>query len=88
MLVCSRNEEQPDEPSATPMYELEDSATYHVGEKSVEALLVTTEGVQAETRETVEPLTVSAVLQTREKQFDFLESLKVHEEVYADEPAR
>ena len=46
---------------------------------------MTAEGVQAGTRETVEPLTVSALLQTREKQFDFLERLNVCEEVYADD---
>ena len=38
-----------------------------------------------ETRETVEALTVSGPLQTREKHFDSLESVKSHKEVYVDD---
>ena len=96
--------------SATPMDELEESATN--AEVSAEAMMVAAEAVLAETRETVEALTVAAFQQAhemshrpettaesffqahmtvtskeqaRQKQLDFLEIMKVFEEVYEDE---
>ena len=98
--------------SATPMDELEESATN--AEVSVESMMIAAEAVLTETRETIEALTVSALQQAhemshrpettaeslfqahkdmtvtskeqaRQKQFDFLESMKVFEEVYEDE---
>ena len=98
--------------SATPMDELEESAKN--AELSAEAMMVAAEAVLAETRETIDALTVSALQQThelshrpettaesffqahkdmtvtskeqaRQKQLDFLESMKVFEELYEDE---
>ena len=98
--------------SATPMDELEESATN--AERSAEAMMVTAEAVLTETRETIEALTVSALQQAhemsqrlemtaesffqahkdmtvtskeqaRQKQLDFLESMKVFEEVFEDQ---
>ena len=98
--------------SATPMDELEESATN--AEVTVESLMIAAEAVLTETRETIEALTVSALQQAhemshrpettaesffqahkdmtvtskeqaRQKQLDFLESMKVFEEVYEDE---
>ena len=98
--------------SATPMDELEESATN--AEVTAESLMIAAEAVLTETRETVEALTVSALQQAhemshqpemtaesffqahkdmtvtskeqaRQKQLDFLESMKVFEEVYEDE---
>ena len=98
--------------SATPMDELEESATN--AEVSAESLMIKAEPVLTETRETIEALTVSALQQAHEmshrpettaesffqahkdmtvmskeqacqKQLDFLESMKVFEEVYEDE---
>ena len=98
--------------SATPMDELEESATN--AEMSAEAMMVAAEAVLTETRETIEALTVSALHQAhemshrpettaesffqahkemtvtsmeqaRQKQLDFLESMKVFEEVCEDE---
>ena len=98
--------------SATPMDELEESATN--AEVSAESLMIAAEAVLTETRETIEALTVSALQQAhemsnrpettaesffqahkdmtvtskeqaRQKQLDFLESMKVFEEVYEDE---
>ena len=98
--------------SATPMDELEESATN--AEVSAEAMMIAAEAVLTETRQTIEALTVSALQQAhemshrpetmvesffqahkdmtvtskeqaRQKQFDFLESVKVFEEVYEDE---
>ena len=98
--------------SATPMDELEESATY--AEVSAEAMMIAAEAVLTETRETIEALTVSAPQQAhemshrpettaesffqahkdmtvtskeqaRQKQLDFLESMRVFEEMYEDE---
>ena len=98
--------------SATPMHELEESATN--AEVTAESLMIAAEAVLTETRETIEALTVSALQQAhemshrpettaesffqahkdmtvtskeqaRQKQLDFLESMKVFEEVYEDE---
>ena len=98
--------------SATPMDELEESATN--AEVTAESLMVAAEAVLTETRETIEALTVSALQQAhemshrpqmtaksffqahkdmtvtskeqaRQKQLDYLESMKVFEEVYEDE---
>ena len=98
--------------SATPMDELEESATN--AEVTAESLMIAAEAVLTETRETIEALRVSALQQAhemshhpvtseesffqahkhmtvtskeqaRQKQFDFLESMKVFEEVYEDE---
>ena len=98
--------------SATPMDELEESATNE--EVSAESLMIAAEAVLTETRETIEALTVSALQQAhemshrpettaesffqahkdmtvtskeqaRQKQLDFLKSMKVFEEVYEDE---
>ena len=97
--------------SATPMDELEESAKN--AEVSAEAMMVAAEAVLAETRETIDALTVSALQQThelshrpettaesfcqahkdmtvtskeqaRQKQLDFLENMKVFEELYED----
>ena len=94
--------------SATPLDELEESATN--AEVTVESLMIASEAVLTETRETIEALTVSALQQAhemshrpettaesffqahkdmtvtskeqaRQKQLDFLESIKVFEEV-------
>ena len=98
--------------SATPMDELEESAKN--AEVSAEAMMVAAQAVLAETRETIDALTVSALQQAhemshrpettaesffqahmdmtvtskeqaRQKQPDFLESMKVFEELYEDE---
>ena len=98
--------------SATPMDELEKSATN--AEVTAESLMIAAEAVLTETRETIETLTVSALQQAhemthrpettaesffqahkdmtvtpkeqaRQKQLDFLESMKVFEEVCKDE---
>ena len=98
--------------SATPMDELEESATN--AEVTTESLMIQAEAVLTETRKTVEAFTVSALQQAhemshrpettaessfqvhkdmtvtskeqaRQKQLDFLESMKVFEEVYEDE---
>ena len=98
--------------SATPMDELEESATN--AEVSAESLMIAAEAVLTETCETIEALTVSALQQAhemshrpettaesffqaqrdmtvtskeqaRQKQLDFLESMKGLEEVYEDE---
>ena len=98
--------------SATPLDELEESATN--AEVTAEPLKNGAETVLTETRETIEALAVSALQQAREmshrpettmesffqahkdmtvtskeqarqKQLDFLESMKVFEEVYEDE---
>ena len=65
---------------------MKESAMFDEAEKSVEAMMVTAEAVMAQTRETVEAITVSALLQARMRQFDFLESVKFFEKVYADLP--
>ena len=94
--------------SATPMNELEESATN--AEVSAEAMTIAAEAVLTETRETIEALTVSALQRahemshrpettaesffqahkhmtvtskekTRQKKLDFLEGMKVFEEV-------
>ena len=98
--------------SATPMDELEESATN--AEVTAESLMIAAEAILTETREPVEALTVSALQQAHEmshrpettaesffqahkdmtvtskeqahqKQLQFLESVKVFEEVYEDE---
>ena len=98
--------------SATPMDELEESATN--AEVTAESLMIAAEAVLIETGETIEALTVSALRQAhemshrlemtaesffqahkdmtvtskeqaRQKQLDFLESMKVFEEVYEGE---
>ena len=98
--------------SATPMDELEESATN--AEVTAESLMIAAEAVLTETLETIEALTVSVLQQAhemshrpettaesffqahkdmtvtskeqaRQKQLDFLESMKVFEEVYEDE---
>ena len=98
--------------SATPMDELEESATN--AEVTAESFMIAAEAVLTETRETVEALSVSALQQAhemchrpkttaesffqahkdmtvtskdqaRQKQLDFLENMKVFEEVYEDE---
>ena len=98
--------------SATPMDELEESATN--AEIAAESLMIAAEAVLTETRETIEALTVSAFQQAhemshrpettaesffqdhkdmtvtskeqaRQKQLDFLESMKNFEEVCEDE---
>ena len=98
--------------SATPMDELEESATN--AEVSAEAMMIAAEAVLTQTREIIEALTVSALQQAhemshrpettvesffqahkdmtvtskeqaRQKQLDFLESLKVFDELYKDE---
>ena len=99
--------------SATPMDELEESATN--AKVTAESLMIAAEVVLTETRETKEALTVSALQQAHEmshrlemtaesffqahkdmtvtskeqarqkQQLDFLESMKIFEEVYEDE---
>ena len=48
--------------SATPLVELEESAMNDDAEKPAEAMLVAVEAVLIETRQTVEELTVSALM--------------------------
>ena len=98
--------------SATPMDELEESATN--AETSAEAMLIAAETALTETRETIEApkvsalqqahemshrpettaesffeahkdMTVTSKEQARQKQLNFLESMKVFDEVYEDE---
>ena len=119
MLGYLRNEEQRNVRQQHQCNELEESMDTETGtSSSAAALMMTEEAVMADTRETQEALTVSALPQThamshradttaegffqahkdmtvttreqaRKKQLDFLESMKVYEEVYAgDVPSR